>query len=159
MQYPPVLALQFGLLQTTSTDKAIDHHHYYAPWPPIKLHCQRKICNNCGLLNYFAKVCRKQKARNAPKLKKIVNTVEGEPHPEDPVNYLHSSTGLYESDYSTGEDNMVASVDDDFEKIEHFNMPSKIGNISTAPLLDSGKPCSILDKSLAAREVIHTRYG
>ena len=48
-----------------------------------------KTCNNCGLLNHFAKVCRKQ---NTVKLvnakKKMVSVQEKEPHPEDSVNFL-----------------------------------------------------------------------
>ena len=65
-----------------------------------------KTCNNCGLLNHFAKVCRKQKNTNTkpqdPK-KKMVRMVEEEPHPEDSVNFLQPAN-LYESDYSSGEE-------------------------------------------------------
>ena len=57
-----------------------------------------KTCKNCGLLNKFDNLCRKQKTRNASNLKKkLVKTSEEEPHPDYSVNYLHSSKVLYES--------------------------------------------------------------
>ena len=48
-----------------------------------------KTCNNCGLVNNFAKVCRKQKNQKPqiPK-KRSVNTVNGEPNDENPVKFL-----------------------------------------------------------------------
>ena len=53
-----------------------------------------KTCNNCGLLNHSAKVCRKQK---------------------DSVNFLQSAK-LYKSDYSSGDDNTVAVIENAVEK-------------------------------------------
>ena len=59
-----------------------------------------KTCNNCGLLNHFAKVCRKQKNVNAKpqnSKKKMVSVGEEKPHPEDSVNFLQPAK-IYESD-------------------------------------------------------------
>ena len=117
-----------------------------------------KTCNNCGLLNHFAKVCRKQKNTNTkpqdPK-KKMVRVVEQEPHPEDSVSFLQPAK-LYESDYSSGEeDNTVAMIETAVEKVEPLNMPLKIGNVNTTLLVDSGRACSILNHSLAS-QVVHS---
>ena len=115
-----------------------------------------KTCNSCGLLNHFAKVCCKQTNTNTklqdPK-KKMVRVVEEEPHPEDSVHFLQPAK-LYESDYSSGEeDNTVAMIDTAVEKVEPLNMPLKIGNINTTLLVDSGSACSILNRSLASQVV------
>ena len=67
-----------------------------------------KTCNNCGLLNHFAKVCRKQKyVKLQNSEKKMVSVLEEEPHPKESVIFLQLAK-LYESDYSSGEDNTVA---------------------------------------------------
>ena len=68
------------------------------------------------------------------------------------MNYLHSLTGLYESDYSSGSDNMIATFID-LEKIEHLNVHIKIGNFLTALVFDSGSACNFLYKSFAARVI------
>ena len=65
-----------------------------------------KICNNCGLLNHFTKVCRKPKNVKPQNSKKKEISVMEEPHPEDSVNFLQPAK-LYELDYSSGEDKMV----------------------------------------------------
>ena len=114
-----------------------------------------KSCNNCGLLNSFAKVCRKQKNVNTKpqnRKEKMVSVVEEEPHPEDSVNFLQPAK-LYESDYSIGDDNTVAVIENGVEKVEPLNMPVKIGNINTTLLVDSGSACSILNRSLALQVV------
>ena len=78
--------------------------------------------------------------------------MDEEPHPEDSVNFLEPAK-LYESDYSSGEDNTVALNENDIEKIEPLSMPIKIGNITTTLLVDSGSPCSILNRSLTSQVV------
>ena len=80
--------------------------------------------------------------------KKMVSVVEEERHPEDSVNFLHTAM-LYESDYSSGDDNAVAVIEKAVEKVEPRNMPVKIGNINTTLLVDSRSACSILNPSLA----------
>ena len=82
----------------------------------------------------------------------MVGVVEEEPHPENSVNFLQPAK-LYESDYSSGEDNMVAVIENAVEKVEPRNMPIKIGNINTTLLVDSGSACSILNCSLASQVV------
>ena len=82
----------------------------------------------------------------------MVSVVEDEPHPEDSVKFLQP-TKLYESDYSSGEDNMVAVIENTIEKAEPLNMPIKIGNINTTLLVDFGSACSILNRSLASQVV------
>ena len=68
----------------------------------------------------------------------MVWVVEEEPHPEDSVNFVQSAK-LYESDYSSGEeDNTVAMIEAAVEKVEPLNMPLKIGNVNTTLLVDSG---------------------
>ena len=115
--------------------------------------------NGKCLLNHFAKVCRKQKTQKAQNPKKnTVNTIEEEFHPEDSVIFL-SLSGLYESDYSRGDDNLVATIHNELEKTETLNMPIKIGEISTTQLVESGSACSILKKSLAAKVVINNSYA
>ena len=55
-------------------------------------HCYKcitkgEICNNCQLMNHFAKVCRKQKNPNPQNSKKhTLNTVDEEPHPKNSEN-------------------------------------------------------------------------
>ena len=126
-------------------------------------HCDKcipkgKTCNNCGLMNHFAKVCRKQKnAEPQNTQKRTRNIVDEEPHPEYSVNFLRS-TKPYESDYSSGEDNTVALIENDITKIEPLIMPIKIGNISNTLLVDSGSACSILNRSLAL-QVVHFLFG
>ena len=112
-----------------------------------------KTCNNCGLLNHFGKVCRKQRSvKPQNSKKKLVSVVEEEPHSEDSVNFIQPAK-LYESAYSSGEDNTVAVIENAVEKVELLNMPIKIGNINTTLLVDSGSACSILNRSLASRVV------
>ena len=66
----------------------------------------------------------------------MVSVVEEEPHPEDSVNFLQP-TKVCKSDYGSGEDNMVAVIENEVEKVEPPNMPIKIGNINTTLLVDS----------------------
>ena len=78
---------------------------------------KKKTCDNCGLLNLFAKVCRKSKnAKLQNPKKRAVNTVVEEPHPEDSENFFQP-TKLYESDYISGEDDTVALIENDIAKI------------------------------------------
>ena len=118
-----------------------------------KCFAKGETCNNSGLLNHFAKVCRKQKTvKPVNAKKKMVIVVEEESHPEDSVNFLQPAK-LYESDYSSREDNMVAVIENSVEKVEPLNMPIKIGNFNTTLLVDSGSACSILNRSHALQVV------
>ena len=102
---------------------------------------------------YLRQGLSKTKERETPKhQEKTVNTVDEEPHPEDSVNFLQSAK-LYESNYSSGEDNTVALIENDIAKIELLNMPNKTSNISTTILVVSGSEFSILNRSLASQVV------
>ena len=123
------------------------------PSTAINVSQKVKTCKNCGLLNHFARICRKQKNAKAQNSKKrAVNTVKEEPHPENSVTFLQRAK-LYEPDYSSGEDTMVAVTEIAVEKVEPLNMPIKISNITTRLLVDSGSACSILNRSLASQVV------
>ena len=67
----------------------------------------------------------------------MFSVVEEEPHPEFLVNCLQPAK-LHELDYSSGEDNTVAVIENAVENLETLNMPIKIGNINTTLLVDSG---------------------
>ena len=54
----------------------------------------------------------------------MVSVVEEEPHPEDSVNFLQPPK-LYESGYSSGEDNMVAVIENTIEKVEPLTRLSR----------------------------------
>ena len=111
---------------------------------------RKKACSNCWLLNHFSKNCRKPNKQGISQFltEKLLTGLVEELYPEDSVNYLQSSANrLYKSDYSSGENNMAATTNDDLEKFDSNNMAIKIGNISITPV-DSG---SILNNSIATR--------
>ena len=83
----------------------------------------------------------KQNVKGRKPKEKSVNTVEEEPHLWESMSYLHSATALYESSYSSGEDNIFATNNDEFEKIAPYKMLIKIGDIESALLGDSGSAC------------------
>ena len=76
--------------------------------------------------------------------------MEEEPHPEDSVNFLQPAK-LYEWDYSIGEDNTVAMIENAVEKVEPLNMLIKTGNINNTLLVDTGSAFSILNRSLESQ--------
>ena len=70
-----------------------------------------KKCNNSGIENHFAKVCRKTKVSSSyPKPKPRVNNVEKDDHTDDVNQILVDFDPDLESNYSSDEDNCVASV-------------------------------------------------
>ena len=111
-----------------------------------------KKCNNCGIENHFPKVCRKPKDPSSyPKPKPRVNNVE-KVDPTDNVNQISSKFDPdLESNYSSDEDNCVASVSsaDSTTPIEAINPPVVFGNTATNVLVDSGSVCTIINKTLA----------
>ena len=112
-----------------------------------------KNCNNCRLKNHFARVCRKQKNIELQNTKKrTVNTVDEELQPKDTVNFLQL-VKLYKSDYSSGEDNTVALIQNGIAKMKPLNTPIKIGSIPTTLPVDSIRACSALNRSLASQGV------
>ena len=112
---------------------------------------REKNCNNCGIENHFAKVCRKPKDPSSyPKPKLRANNVEKDDQ-TDKVNQISAKFDPdLESNYSSDEDNCVASVSsaDSTTPIEAFNLPVVFGNTATNVLVDSGSVCTIINKTL-----------
>ena len=111
-----------------------------------------KKCNNCGIENHFAKVCRKPKDPNSyPKPKPRVNNVEKDDQTEV-VNQISANFDSdLESNYSSDEDNCVASISsaDSTTSVEAINLPVVFGNTATNVLVDSGSVCTLINESLA----------
>ena len=126
--------------------KLVSHNNFptQGSWPPTfqcpncgivcvpgqrgKCIARGKTRYNLGLLNQFVKVCKKQikRSNSSNQMTKPVNAVEKGTQRIVSVKNLHSSTGIYKSHYSSGEDNMVATINDDLEKNLSLNMPIKI---------------------------------
>ena len=110
-----------------------------------------KKCNNCGIENHFAKVCRKPKDPNSyPKPKPRVNNVEKDDQIED-VNKISADFDPdLESNYSSDEDNCVASISsaDSTNSVEAINLPVVFGNTATNVLVDSNSLCTLINESL-----------
>ena len=120
-----------------------------------------KKCNNCGLFNHFAKVCRKKlnNSRNSCKGNHINNventeTSEQNTHSENQsVNYINYNEQFH-SDYESSDDNYVATVENiNTSPIALQNMTITIGNTDCQLLLDLGSGCTIINMSLA-REIM-----
>ena len=111
-----------------------------------------KKCNNCGFENHFAKVNQKPKDSSLyPKPKPRVNNVEKDDQTDD-VNQISANFDPdLESNYSSDEDNCVASVSsaDSTTPIEAINLPVVFGNTATNVLVDSGSVCTIINETLA----------
>ena len=146
-------ATPFSTMNTTARKKPTNCHFFGMSWTPE--HCNRclargKKCNNCGIENHFAKDCRKPKDSNSyPKTKPRVNNVQKDYQTED-VNQISADFDPdLESNYSSDEDNCVASVSSvDFTTpVEAVNLV--FGNTATNVLVDSGSVCTIIKESLA----------
>ena len=121
-----------------------------------------KKCNHCGLLNHFAKVCRKKlnNARNSRQNNRINNVETAETTDQNTsqenqnVNYINYNEQFI-SDYDSSDDNYVATVENvRSPPIALQNMTIKIGNTDYHLLLDSGSCCTIINMSLA-REIMY----
>ena len=148
-------ATAFSTMNTTARKKPTACHFCGMSWTPQhrnRCPARGKKCNNCGIENHFAKVCRKPKDSNSyPKPKPRVNNVEKDDQTED---FNHISANFdpdLESNYSSDEDNRVASVSSvDFTtSVEAVNLPIVFGNTATNVLVDSGSVCTIINESLA----------
>ena len=116
-----------------------------------------KRCNNCGIENHFAKVCRKPKDPNSyPRPKPRVNNVEKDDQVED-VNQISADFDPdLESNCSSDEDNCVPVVSStDLTSMTAVNLPVIFGNTSTNVLVDSGSVCTIINESLANSIISH----
>ena len=111
-----------------------------------------KKCNNCGIENHFAKVCRKPKDPNSyPKPKPRVNNVEKDDQVEEVNQISVDFDPDLLSNYSSDEDNCVAAVSStDFAtSVEAINLPVELGKTATNVLVDSGSVCTKINESLA----------
>ena len=118
-------------------------------------HCNKcpardKKCNNCGIENHFAKVCRKPKDPSAyPKPKPRVNNVEKDDQNEDDNQISTNFDPDLESSYSSI--NCVASVSsaDSTTPVEAIDLTRVFGNTATKDLVDSCSVCTIIKEILA----------
>ena len=154
-------ATPFSNMNTTARKKPTTCHFCGSSWTSD--HCNKcpargKRCNNCGIENHFAKVCRKPKDPNSyPKPKPRVNNVEKDDQNED-VNQISANFDPYlESNYSSDEDNCVAVVSstDSTTSVDAINLPVNFGNTSANVLVDSGSVCTIINESLANSIISH----
>ena len=129
----------------------------------------RQICpamgkkgNHCGLLNYFAKVCRKKlnNTRNSRQNNLINNAETAETTDQNTsqenqnVIYINYNE-QFNSDYDSSDDNYVETVENvRSPPIAWQNMTISIGNTDCHLLLDSGSGCTIINMSLA-REILY----
>ena len=116
-----------------------------------------KKCNHCGLLNHFAKVCRKKfnNARHSRQSIRINNveiaetTDQNTSRENQNIIYIIYNEQCI-SDYDSSDDNYVATVEN-FRSptIALQNMTITIGNTDCHLLLNSGSGCTIIHMSLA----------
>ena len=102
-------ATPFSTMNTTARKKPTICHFCGMSWTPEhrnRCPARGKKCNNCGIENHLAKVCRKPKDSNSyPKHKPRVNNVEKDDQAED-VNQISADFQPdLESNYSSVEDN------------------------------------------------------
>ena len=148
-------ATPFSTMNTTARKKPTTCHFCGMSWiPEHRNRCpsRGKKGNNCGLENHFAKVCRKTKDSNSyPKPKTRVNNVEKNDQAEVVNQFSADFDPDFESNYSSDENNCVASVSSaDFTtSVEAVNLPVVLGNTATNVLLDSGSVYTIINESLA----------
>ena len=120
-----------------------------------------KKCNHCGILNHFAKVCRKklnntQNSRQDNRINNVetAETTDQNTHSENQnVDYINYNE-QFNSDYCSSDDNYVAIVESiKTPPIAMQNMTITIGNLDCHLLLDSGSGCTIITMSLAKEKM------
>ena len=99
------------------------------------------ICNNCGLVTTSLKFVEN---------KRIQKPKENSEHSRRGTSNrrfskFFSDNKILRVDFSSGEDNTIALIENDMAKIEPLNVPLKIGNISITLLVHSRSACSILN--------------
>ena len=154
-------ATPFSTMSTTARKKPTNCHFCGSSWTPEhrnKCPARGKRCNNCGIENHFAKVCRKPKDPNSyPRPEPRVNNVEKDDQVEDVNQTSADFDPDLESKYASDEDNCVAVVSStDFTtSVAAINLPLIFGNTSTKNLVDSGSVCTIINESLANSIISH----
>ena len=120
-----------------------------------------KKCNHCGLLNHFAKVCRKKinNARTTQQNNRINNVETAESTDQNSsleshnVNYINYNEQI-NSDYDPSDDNYVATVENiSSSQVALKNIMITIGNTNCVLLLESGSGCTIINMSLAREKM------
>ena len=117
-------------------------------------HALGKKCNHCGLLNHFAKVCRKKlnntrSSRQGTRINNLENSesenIEQNINPVGQnVNYKNYNE-QFNAEYVSPDDNYVAIVENLYTPpIALQNMTIEIGNTDCHLLLDSGSGCTII---------------
>ena len=148
-------ATPFSTMNTTARKKPTTCHFCGMNWTSEhrnRCPARGKNSNNCGIDNHFAKVCRKPKNPNSyQKPRPRVNNVEKDDQAEDVNQTSIDFDPDLESNYSSDEDNCVATVSStEFTTaVEAINLPVTIGNTATNVLVDSGSVCTIVNESLA----------
>ena len=148
-------ATPFSNMNTTARKKPTTCHFCGMSWTSEyrnKCLARWKKCNNCGIENHFAKVCRKPKDPGSyPKPRPRVNNVEKDDQTDNVYQISEDLNLDLESNYSSDEDNCVASVSsaDSATSIEAINLPVVLGNTATNVLVDSGSVCTIINETLA----------
>ena len=121
-----------------------------------------KKYNHCGLLNHFAKVCRKKlkNARNSRQNNRIKNVETAESTNQNTsqenqnVNYINFNE-QFNSDYDSSDDNYVATVENvRSPPIALQSMTITIGNTDCHLLRNSDSGCTIINMWLA-REIMY----
>ena len=121
------------------------------------LPCSGKKCNRCGLLNHFAKVCRKKlnitrKSRQDNRINNVETAAptEQNTHSENQnVNYINYNE-QFNSDYDPSYDKYVETVESINTTPNALqNMTITVGITDCHLLQDSGSGCTIINKSLA----------
>ena len=127
-----------------------------------------KNCKNCGIVNHFAKVCRKPKLpyKSITRVNNVddsvseaatVGTSTTAVEQVNNIDRLLKQQSIYDAnfgaDYDDYNDNCVAtiSVKSDTREVEPVYLDICVGNTTTKVLVDSGSVCLIINKSLATR--------
>ena len=108
-----------------------------------------KKCNNCGIVNHFAKICKKPKQKNQNRNKHNIKS-DKEVNEETVKNVENINTSS-ESEGSSSDDKCV--TDDNSDKIAPQNMKMTISYNQKTPLHDSGSVCSIHIEHLATSNI------
>ena len=136
-------------------------------------HNHKQICpangkksNNCGIICYFARKCRKPKKSQGQKQKAQqtnVNQIDQSPEKSDDeksVNYISSYQQLYaqvyDSNYDSDSDDYVAAISSDSaHQLEPLNVEVHQGEVKAHAMVDSGSAVSLITKTLA-NQIIRT---
>ena len=127
-----------------------------------------KKCNNCGIIDQFARKCREPK-KSQGHIQKAqqtnVNQIDQSPKKsddEESVNYITSYQQLfeqvYDSNYDSDSDDYVAVISSDsIHQLEPLNVEVQPGEIRALAMIDSGSAVSIITETLADQIIRTTK--